>query len=65
MNVQRTNLTRLNQRASIAVTWQTSESQFVRLFVKNQITGSFVIANVSKAELLEVADAIRKEFGYE
>ena len=65
MSVQRTNFTRLNQRASIAVTWQTSESQFVRLFVKNQITGNFVIVNVSKMELLDVADSIRKEFGNE
>jgi ribose 1,5-bisphosphokinase PhnN len=65
MSVQRTNFTRLNQRASIAVTWQTSESQFVRVFVKNQITGNFVIVNVSKAELLNVADAIIEEFGYE
>ena len=65
MSVQRTNFTRLNHRASIAVTWQTSESQFVRLFVKNQITGNFVIVNVSKMELLDVADLIRKEFGNE
>lgn len=65
MDILRTHFTALNQRASIAVTWQSKDVQYLRVFVKNQTNGKFVIINASKKELLEIADAIRKEFADE